>query len=900
MPTVPHESFPRRAPSSSLPSVTISRQASTSSAKGKASERVNGATTPQSPTFKSMRQSRSSTPAQDGDDTTWGSNFWVTLVDPQTQSSFYACPATGQVSWDAPVGNFVLPPSAEGEWWELSDESRGGLSYYYQTKTGETVWERPPGFVIPLGIIQNSALGRHLSHRLSRSMAYDSALQSQNLSPEKPTYRRSNSYANGQDDMPTRKSTHSITPAKSPASAKMKSPPARRSLSHDQYHNTNNLNGSSRLHTLAQHLPPIPASPYTSDASLSLPKLKTLTPSSSSPKLRDDALRRPSNNSTPESSARARSKSSSYVSHRPQLPQSLNAAVEMLSSTSESSHTSNQPSQTGTSSVQASPTTLDNFAAKQSGKRGAPSRPIPLPPGDSKTGRSPPVRINGKEISGPILNTAATLEMSPVKNRATGKPILIQPRVVSLDVSTATLSYGESYPVLPHDLVSDILQFAESDYAKQYFSTHRTGFIFRRRIPVAQMMSWQKAPLASPLLALNRTLNRDAVKIFKIIQHIMGDREGKPMGVRVHSDALSTVSSSNTSSASLASNTASILEEERWILSEGLSHGELRDEIYCQLMKQLSGNPNTESIFRGWQLMCVLLITFPPSKNIETYVRGFVQQHLSKQEGRVDIMAKHCMRRLSFISRKGPRRKPPSTAEIEIASDAAFNPSTFGESLDAIIRLQERNYPHQKVPIILPFLADGILALGGTKSEGIFRVPGDGDAISELKLRIDRGYYTLDGVDDPHVLASLMKSWLRELCDPLVPEEMYNECISSSKDPEACVHIVQRLPTVNRRVVLFVISFLQLFLDDRTQTLTKMTPANLALVMAPNLLRCNSDSMSIVYTNTQYEQIFVYNLLLYLKCGEVDMDYIPAHGLGAVPAVSRSRSSKSRTRRNRY
>ncbi|PBK81902.1 hypothetical protein ARMGADRAFT_947499 [Armillaria gallica] len=155
-PTILLESFPRRAPSSPLPGATIPRQVSTSSAKGRASERENGVTTPQSPTFKSTRQSRSSTPAQDGDDTTWGSNFWVTIVDPQTQSSFYACPATGQVSWDAPVGNFVLPPSAEGEWWELSDESRGGLSYYYQTKTGETVWERPAGFVIPLGIIQAS------------------------------------------------------------------------------------------------------------------------------------------------------------------------------------------------------------------------------------------------------------------------------------------------------------------------------------------------------------------------------------------------------------------------------------------------------------------------------------------------------------------------------------------------------------------------------------------------------------------------------------------------------------------------------------------------------------------------------------------------------------------------
>jgi hypothetical protein len=47
-----------------------------------------------------------------------------------------------------------LPPSQEGEWWELADDSRGGIPYYYQTKTGETVWERPDAFVIPLGILQ--------------------------------------------------------------------------------------------------------------------------------------------------------------------------------------------------------------------------------------------------------------------------------------------------------------------------------------------------------------------------------------------------------------------------------------------------------------------------------------------------------------------------------------------------------------------------------------------------------------------------------------------------------------------------------------------------------------------------------------------------------------------------
>lgn len=63
------------------------------------------------------------------------------------------------------------------------------------------------------------------------------------------------------------------------------------------------------------------------------------------------------------------------------------------------------------------------------------------------------------------------------------------------------------------------------------------------------------------------------------------------------------------------------------------------------------------------------------------------------------------------------------------------------------------------------------------KVEGIHRVPGDSDFVSELKLRIDRSNYTPDGVDDPHVLASLLKLWLCKLCDPLMHEEMYKDCI---------------------------------------------------------------------------------------------------------------------------
>ena len=168
----------------------------------------------------------------------------------------------------------------------------------------------------------------------------------------------------------------------------------------------------------------------------------------------------------------------------------------------------------------------------------------------------------------------------------------------------------------------------------------------------------------------------------------------------------------------------------------------------------------------------MLLVTFPPSTHFEPCLHTFLQR-TAITEGRTDVLAKHRLKHIVAI-RKG-------------VQDAAFHPSTFGEPLDAVFRLQERVYPKQKVPIVLPLLADGVLALSGTKAQGIFRVPGDSDAVAALKMRLDRGSYTLEGVDDPHISASLFQHCLRELVDPLIPSEMYNDCIVFASDAEHAV-----------------------------------------------------------------------------------------------------------------
>jgi hypothetical protein len=37
----------------------------------------------------------------------------------------------GHCSWEPPIGAFIVPRSADGEWWELADASRNNRSYYY-------------------------------------------------------------------------------------------------------------------------------------------------------------------------------------------------------------------------------------------------------------------------------------------------------------------------------------------------------------------------------------------------------------------------------------------------------------------------------------------------------------------------------------------------------------------------------------------------------------------------------------------------------------------------------------------------------------------------------------------------------------------------------------------------
>uniref|UniRef100_A0A665T6M7 Rho GTPase-activating protein 39 n=1 Tax=Echeneis naucrates TaxID=173247 RepID=A0A665T6M7_ECHNA len=389
--------------------------------------------------------------------------------------------------------------------------------------------------------------------------------------------------------------------------------------------------------------------------------------------------------------------------------------------------------------------------------------------------------------------------------------------------------------------------------------------LFRRKVSIANMLAWSSEPIKKPMIVTSdRTVKKEAVDIFKLIQTYMGDRRSK-------ADPLS-------------------------VALEVCGHNQgLRDELYIQLCRQTTENFRYDSLERGWELMAICLAFFPPTPRFHTYLEGYIYRHMdplndtkgdlmekktNKKKNLIDIAslpiistfyAKYCHRKLTKAALTGAKKglQKPSLEEIKHARNAIFSPSMFGSSLEEVMALQKERYPDRQLPWVQTRLSEEVLGLNGDQTEGIFRVPGDIDEVNALKLQVDQ-WKVPTGLEDPHIPASLLKLWYRELEEPLIPHEFYEECITHYENPEAAVNVVLGLPHINKLVLCYLIRFLQVFAQPANVTITKMDVNNLAMVMAPNCLRCQSDDPRVIFENTRKEMSFIRVLIQRLDTSFMD------------------------------
>ncbi|XP_054975197.1 rho GTPase-activating protein 22 isoform X4 [Sorex araneus] len=171
-----------------------------------------------------------------------------------------------------------------------------------------------------------------------------------------------------------------------------------------------------------------------------------------------------------------------------------------------------------------------------------------------------------------------------------------------------------------------------------------------------------------------------------------------------------------------------------------------------------------------------------------------------------------------------------------------ISPGIFGQRLEDTVH-HERKYGPRLAPLLVEQCVDFIRERGLTE-EGLFRMPGQANLVRDLQDSFDCGEKPLfDSSTDVHTVASLLKLYLRELPEPVVPFARYEDFLSCAQlltkdEDEGTLELtkqVSNLPLANYNLLRYICKFL-----DEVQAhsnVNKMSVQNLATVFGPNILR---------------------------------------------------------------
>ncbi|XP_053324412.1 rho GTPase-activating protein 21 [Spea bombifrons] len=189
---------------------------------------------------------------------------------------------------------------------------------------------------------------------------------------------------------------------------------------------------------------------------------------------------------------------------------------------------------------------------------------------------------------------------------------------------------------------------------------------------------------------------------------------------------------------------------------------------------------------------------------------------------------------------------------------------TFGVRLDDCPPAHTNKY----IPLIVDICCK-LVEERGLEYTGIYRVPGNNSAISNLQEELNKGFIDIDVQDDKwrdlNVISSLLKSFFRKLPEPLFTNEKYNDFIEANRKEDPVVRLktlkqlIKILPGHHYETLKFLSAHLKTVADHSEKN--KMEPRNLAIVFGPTLVRTSEDNMTHMVTHMQDQYKIVETLI---------------------------------------
>ncbi|KAM4632500.1 unconventional myosin-XV [Discoglossus pictus] len=230
------------------------------------------------------------------------------------------------------------------------------------------------------------------------------------------------------------------------------------------------------------------------------------------------------------------------------------------------------------------------------------------------------------------------------------------------DGSPTPSEYAESLDEFTDATISEVMlqgsQYNMVDFAKKYFREAQkktqgqdeqpkkaSGESFKQSLKKSrdpsEMLKFTKNPIQESLIELSdSSMNRIAAEVFLAVMKFMGDA---PLKGQSELDTVCTV------------------------LKLCGEHDVMKDEGYCQIIKQITDNTSTktDSCQRGWRLLYILSAYYKCSEVLKPYLFKFLQETCRSPGLHFQGIAKACEQNLRKTLQYGGRAEYPSAMELK-------------------------------------------------------------------------------------------------------------------------------------------------------------------------------------------------------------------------------------------
>ncbi|TSL75288.1 Rho GTPase-activating protein 22 [Bagarius yarrelli] len=183
----------------------------------------------------------------------------------------------------------------------------------------------------------------------------------------------------------------------------------------------------------------------------------------------------------------------------------------------------------------------------------------------------------------------------------------------------------------------------------------------------------------------------------------------------------------------------------------------------------------------------------------------------------------------------------------------------FGQGLEDTVQY-EKKFGVRLAPLLVEQCVNFIRERG-LDEEGLFRMPGQANLVKELQDAFDCGEKPqFDSNTDVHTVASLLKLYLRELPEPVIPFCKYDDFLTCAQilakdEVEGLQELgqqVKKLPSANYNLLKYICKFLDEVQSHAGEN--KMSVQNLATVFGPNILRPKMEDPVAIMEGTSLVQ----------------------------------------------